>query len=378
MDAISQLLTGVFALAVLLGASAQASRFCLQGGLREAMVESDPRRLSAYFVAVGAALVMVGLLQFALGMGFEPTRPPYLSADLMWGRNVVGGLLFGVGMVLTRGCPLRTLVRVGQGSVQALVLLAVMAAAAYVMTRTDLYATAFAPWMSGWSMDLRRWGSAHQDLGTLFGLQSAGARLMLSLTLGAAVLGIAARKLARRAGKGMWIGAIAIAAAVAAAYALTASPLGSRAMEDAAFMTQPPYGMGVQSFTFAGPLGDAVYYALHPSRQTLSFGVVAIVGALLGALASALARRDFRLQGLAGLRQSARQVTGAVLVGVGSVLALGCTVGHGLSGVSVLSVGSMLGLASTLLGAWLAIRLEAWLPVARGAAVKAIAPSSRG
>ncbi|MDE1953675.1 MAG: YeeE/YedE family protein [Betaproteobacteria bacterium] len=81
-----------------------------------------------------------------------------------------------------------------------------------------------------------------------------------------------------------------------------------------------------------------------PARLA-AYGVAALV-------AAALLRRDFRPQGLAGWREGARQLFGAVL-------GLGCTVGHGLSGVSVLSIGSMLGLASIFTGAWLAIRLEA-------------------
>ncbi len=359
MTAMTELLMGAFAAAAVLGASAQATRFCPQGGLRETLLERKPARLAAYGVAVGAALVAVALLQLALGQTLIPSRPAYTGPVLPWGRHVLGGLLFGAGMVLARGCPLRTLVRVGQGSLQAVLVLAVMGLAAYAMSRTSLYGLWFAPWIDGWSLDLRRFGLAHQDLATVLGLGSTGAHAVLGLALGAMALVLCWRALPLRKRWGLWLGAVLIGVVVAAGYALTAGPIGQRAIEDASFMGQPPDGLGVQSYTFAGPLSDAAYVLLHPSSQTTTFGVMAVAGALLGALLAALLRRDFRPQGLAGWREGARQLFGAALTGGGAVLGLGCTVGHGLSGVSVLSIGSMLGLASIFTGAWLAIRLEA-------------------
>src|SRR3569833_4603007 len=117
MSAIQLLLLGVFAAALMLGASAQASRFCLQGGLREAALHRDGRRLAAYVVAIGVSIGLVGLLQITLGQAVNPSRPAYTGPDLLWGRYIVGGLLFGAGMMLARSCPLRTLVLVGFGCV---------------------------------------------------------------------------------------------------------------------------------------------------------------------------------------------------------------------------------------------------------------------
>jgi len=361
MNAIPLLLLAVFAIAVILGAAAQASRFCLHGGLRDALFNRDGRRLAAYVMAIAVAIALVALLQVVLGAAVNPVRPPHTSANLVWGRYLVGGLVFGVGMILARGCPLRNLVRVAQGNMQALVVLVVMALSAYAMTRTTLYATAFAPWLGDWSLDLRKWGFDHQDLGTLLHLSTPLARLIPALVL-AAILFIAARRyLPLRASKGMAPAAVVIGAAVAAGYALTAGPLGAKAMDDAAFMTMPPDGMGVQSFTFSGPLADAVYFLLHPSMQTLTFGVVAIAGVLVGVFLSALARREFHWDAGVDARVLLRQCIGAALAGGSAVLALGCTVGNGLSGVAVLSVGAMIGLGAIVLGAWATLKVEALL-----------------
>jgi len=360
MNSVQWLLLGVFAAALTIGAAAQASRFCLQGGLREAASQHDARRLAAYVFAVGAAVLFVGLLQIGLGQPVQPSRPPYTGADFLWGRYLVGGLLFGAGMMLARACPLRALVHTGQGSLQSGLVLIVMALSAYAMSRTDLYANTFAPWMSAWSFDLRKWGFDHQDFGTLLGLTSPGARLALSLTVAAALLMGAWRHLSLRSNKAMVLGAAAIGAAVAAGYAFTAGPLGEKAAEEASFMPLPPDGMGVQSFTFSGPLGDAVYFLLHPSSQTLSFGVMAAAGALLGALLSAVLRREFKWQAGFELRTLLRCCIGAAMVGGGAVLGLGCTIGHGLSGLSVLSAGSLLSMMAILAGAWITLKAEGW------------------
>jgi len=368
MSAINLLLLAAFAVALILGAAAQASRFCLHGGLRDALFKRDGRRLAAFFLAVAVAIALVGVVQVALGQFVEPSRPPLTSPNLAWGRYLVGGLVFGVGMILARGCPLRNLVRVAQGNVQALVVLIVMAASAYAMTRTSLYAEVFAPWLGTWTIDLRKWGFGHQDLGTLLGIASPAARLLLALAVAVPTIAVAWRYLPLQSARVMTLGAAVIGATIAAGYALTAGPLGAKAIDDAAFLTLPPDGMGVQSYTFSGPLADTVYFLLHPSAQTLSFGVAAVAGVLVGVLISALLRGEFRWEAGVVPRVLLRQCIGAVLAGIGAILALGCTIGNGLSGLAVLSAGATLGLAAIVAGAWLTLKAEALLAARSGTA----------
>ena len=358
MTSIHQLLLGGFVLSMVLGAAAQASRFCPQGGLREAMLESRPARLAAYFVAIGTALLAVAALQFAQGHALEPSRPPYLSPQLAWGRFGLGGILFGAGMVLARGCPLRTIVRSAQGSLQAALSLIAMGVAAFAMTSTFVFNDWVAPWIGRLSFDLGRCGWHSQGLDAALGLHGPEARAALGAAIGGAVLAFATRSLRGKAHRGHWIGAVAIGAMVTAGYALTAGPLGSRAADEAAFMSQPPDGLGVQSFSFAGPLSDTARFLLHAGAQTFTLGVVLLLGAFAGAWISAVVRREFRIQPPPAPRAMAVQLLGALMTGAGAVLGLGCTVGHGLSGISVLSIGSAFGLASIFAGAWLAIRIE--------------------
>lgn len=351
MTPVQSLLLGAFAASAVFGAAAQASRFCPQGGLREAFQGGPSPRLLAYFAAMGFALLGVAALQVLLQQAVAPARPPYLSASLAWGRYGVGGLLFGAGMVLARGCPLRMTVRVAQGSLGALLLLVVMAAAAYAFSRTELFDLWLAPWLTPMTLDLRAGGLQSQGLDAILGLSSLAGRVALSAGLGAAVLLLVARRLPWSRYALSWIAAAVLGFLISAGYGLTSGSLGQAAAEESSFMSQPIEGMGVQSLTYAGPLSDVVHFALRPGEQTFSLGVVVLLGTLAGALASALLRRDFKLQSFGAPGGLVRQLAGATMTGAGAVIGLGCTVGHGLSGVGVLSLGSLIGVAAIFAGA---------------------------
>lgn len=215
--------------------------------------------------------------------------------------------------------------------------------------------------MGGLSFDLTTLGVQHQDLASLFG-GGAALSLTLSLLIGFGLLLLATRALPIMRGWVGWLGAALIGAMVTAAYYLTGGSLGKAAQEAAELMDTPPEGLGTQSFSFAAPLGDVVNYLSHPEHTAaITFGVVAVAGVLLGAVASALVRREFSWQGFGNLRESALNLGGALLLGVGSVLAMGCTVGHGFSGIATLAVGSFLAMAAIVFGTWVALRVEAAL-----------------
>jgi uncharacterized membrane protein YedE/YeeE len=94
--------------------------------------------------------------------------------------------------------------------------------------------------------------------------------------------------------------------------------------------------------------------------KVLTIGIVSTVGVVLGSALVALASRSFRWEGFANAEDTANHLVGAVLMGVGGVTALGCTVGQGLSGVSTLALGSFIALAGILAGAVLALRWQVW------------------
>lgn len=356
--AITTYLVYVLVLSLVFGAAAQFSRFCLLGGMGAWLDGRDGRRLAVYFGAVGIAIIATTVAQFVGGIDLNVTRPPYRTPEFAWGRYLIGGFLFGAGMVLARGCPVRSLVKFSQGNLQALLAVVVMALGAYAMTRTSLYQTAFLPWVGHLSLDLTRFGIAHQDLASLFG---GGKTLyfILALVLAAMMLLLSWRALPLRGNAWAWIGVLLIGAVVGMAFWVTGGTPGQAAEMASEMQNAPQQGLGTQSFTFSAPMGDVVYYLQHlSSPATITFGVVAVVGLLLGSFISTMVRREFQLSLPVGWREWMRTIIGAALVGVGSVLAMGCTVGHGLTGISTLALGSMLSLAAIMLGAWVALRFD--------------------
>ena len=361
MDAVGVLLASVLLAALAFGAAAQISKVCLPGSLREWVLRHDLSRMSIYLVAVGAAVVFSALVQAFAGLDLSDTKPPYRSPQFAWGRYMLGGFIFGVGMVMTRGCPARNLVKLGQGNLQSLPVLIVMALTAYVMTRTPVYAEWFAPWVGVLSVDLTRFGMAHQDLASLFG-GGVGLNLLFALALGGVLFALAARWSRPQGNAPSWLGALVVGGMVALGYWLTGGSIGQAASEAAQLMDTPQEGLGVQSFTFSAPLGDVVHFLGQPTHTTaITFGVLAVLGVLLGALFSALLRGEFKLSAFGDLREWLITMSGAVLAGVGSVLAMGCTVGHGFSGMATLALGSFVALAAIAAGGVLAHRADRWL-----------------
>lgn len=116
-----------------------------------------------------------------------------------------------------------------------------------------------------------------------------------------------------------------------------------------------------EALSFVAPTAHLLdLLTLWSDRSTvLSFGVAVLLGTVAGATASALARHEFHWESFRTLRDLSQHLIGAALMGAGGVLALGCSIGQGLSGVSLLSVGSLLAVAAIVAGAWAALRYQA-------------------
>ncbi|WP_298217845.1 YeeE/YedE thiosulfate transporter family protein, partial [Halothiobacillus sp.] len=233
--AITSYLSWVLALSIVFGLAAQSSRFCLIGGLSSYRQSRDGRRLAVYLAAIGVAILATTLVQSLSGIDLDNTRPVYRSPDFAWGRYLIGGFVFGVGMVLARGCPVRSLVKVTQGNLQALLAVIVMALAAYAMTRTTLYASAFLPWVGHLSTNLEVFGIHHQDLASILG----GGRILylsLALAISALLLFVSWRWLPLRANWLGWLGALSIGIVVGLAFWVTGGSLGQAASDAAEMM----------------------------------------------------------------------------------------------------------------------------------------------
>lgn len=344
-----------FAFGALFGAVGQRTRFCTMGAIADLVTMGSTERLRQW--AAAAAVAVLGFNAMVATGGPDASATIHGSSTLRWLSLAVGGLLFGAGMVLASGCGSRQLVRLGGGSLKALVVLLVLGlsalatlrgGSALLRTQTVDRVTLALP--------------AGQDLPHLLA-HATGLPLPLLAALagGAVALALAAWVLAAPEGRraGTWVAGLGVGGAVVGLWWVSGR-LGFVAEDprtlEAAFLAT---GSGrMESLSLVAPIGQALDWALLASdrQRLLSFGACAAFGIVAGAAAAALAAREFRWEGFGGAGDTARHLAGAALMGVGGVTALGCTIGQGLSGVSTLALGSALATAAMAAGAVLALR----------------------
>ncbi len=350
---LNQILIGVFVLALILGAAANWTSFCTMGAVSDWVNMGDTGRLGAWFFAVGIAMLGIILLE-ALGFGvFDTTRPPYRTTNFAWPRYLLGGAMFGVGMTLASGCGNKNLVRIGGGNVKSVFVFLVAGVFAYLMTKTDFYAVLFHSWIDPISIDLAAAGLAGQDLGSIVVAFAGGdpvqTRLVLGGVLAFTIILLAFRSPDFRGRSRNILGGGVVGLCVLGAWYLTGGPTGQAALDEAEWMEIQPEGLGVQSFTFINPMGETLNYLVQPKLTLLTFGVVAVAGVIIGSFVYAAATKSFRIEWFADAGDFVRHICGAVLMGIGGVLAMGCTIGQGITGASTLAVGSFLALGAIVL-----------------------------
>jgi hypothetical protein len=220
--------------------------------------------------------------------------------------------------------------------------------------------------MAPLSVNLGALGAKSQTLdGILGGLAGMDDTNTLHLILGAILMvGILVFAFASeefRANRDNILGGVVIGLAVVAGWYLTGSAMGAEWKEWAEMADTPPSRVEVQSYTFISPMGDSVRYLLHPGDWSLvNFGICALAGVIVGSFLYALATRSFRFEWFVNAGDFANHAIGAVLMGVGGVLSMGCTVGQAITGVSTLAVGSMLTFAAIVTGAAATMKFQYW------------------
>jgi uncharacterized protein len=336
-----------FGLAVGLGFVAQRSHFCVMGAVADVVTMGDWGRARMWALALAVAVLGFAALQ-ALGW-VQVQQTLYGGARLLWASHLTGGLLFGFGMVLASGCGAKTLVRLGAGNFKSLVVLISMGLGAF-MTLKGVTAVVRDVTVDPFFVLL----SSSQDLPSLLGLRGLP-WLVAALLLGCALRG--------PRGTGFWLGGVGTGVLVVAAWALT-SRLG--------FVPEHPETLEAawlgtsfnrpESFSFVAPaaaLLDWLMFFSDRSKQ-LGFGGVSLLGVVAGAALSAHFNGDFRWEGFRQTEDLVNHLVGGALMGVGGITALGCTFGQGLSGLSTLSLGSVLSVLGIVLGAVVALRYQQW------------------
>lgn len=353
----SFMLWGTFALAMVLGAVANKTNFCTMGAISDWVNMGDTGRLRAWLFAIAVALLGVAGLEY-LGMAnIDAAFPPYRLGTLVWAENLLGGILFGVGMTLASGCGNKTLVRIGGGNLKSLVVLVIAAACAYAMLWTDLYNTLFGAMVSATTINLGAQGFASQALGDLTGIGNTVAGAIVATAI--IVYVFASREF--RQNRDNLLAGIVIGLIIVAGWYVTGGAMGVEWKEYADFADTKPLRVETQSFTFISAMGDGARYAMNPGDTSLiNFGIVALLGVVVGSLLWALVSRGFRLEWFVSGGDFINHAVGAVLMGIGGVLAMGCTVGQAITGVSTLALGSILTFIAIVAGAAGTMKYQYW------------------
>jgi hypothetical protein len=337
-----------FALGLVFGATGQRTGFCLTRGLIGYWITGEGNKIRAFALAL--AVAVLGTQAADLAGLIDLRESIYLGASFSWLLLPLGGVLFGYGMVAANGCGARALVLLGQGNLRSFVVLVCLGIGAY-MTLTGLVApvrTAIAS-LTGVAFAAAPPSVPYVLASGLVSLEIA--RLIPAVPLAGALLWFAFRHAPFRASAKDIAGGLVIGALIPAGW-LATGWIGADDFDPAPLV----------SLTFVAPIGETIQYAMIATGTKVSFGVTVVCGVFLGALISAFITGTVYLEGFTTPGRMARYMAGGALMGVGGALALGCSIGQGLTGLSTLAFGSFLAAGGILLGARVALRGPLQLP----------------
>ncbi len=319
-----------------LGLAARIGRFCTLGAIEDLLYSSDDRRMRMWGLAIGTAIITTHIaMSQGLLAGGDTT---YL--DRVWNpmATIIGGLVFGYGMALSGNCGYGALARLGGGDLRSFVIVLVMGLSAYLVMSGPLAHARI--WLfpieesttspQGFSQLAATWGLSHALTGVVIG----GAILALAL---------ASREMRASPGHIFW--------GVVVGLAVTSGWIGTTWIAETGFGNEP-----IETHTFAGPIGDTIYYTMTASGNELSFSVGSVVGVVLGAFLGSFSKGHFRWEACEDPRELKRQMTGAALMGGGAILAVGCSVGQGISAFSVLAYSAPVTFLALFAGAAFGLR----------------------
>lgn len=377
-------------IAMVMGAVASKTNFCTMGAVSDLVNIGDSGRMRAWLFALTIAMLGVIFLEASQLVNVDASRPPYRAGNFAWIEYLVGGIMFGIGMTLGSGCGNKTLIRIGGGNIKSIFVFAVIAICAYYMvnpfpgTDKTIYSEVFYRWTNVLNVTL----ASKQDLGSFLNRVMPGtdvitARLVIGGAIGLALLAFIFKSADFRSRFDNILGGAVVGIAVIAAWYISSALVTIAAGEDKYSWTQytgddvwvmletkeRPQDVAVQSFSFINPIGQVLRYGLNNfDERYLTFGVVSVFGIILGSLLWALVSRGFRFEWFASIRDFFNHLVGGVLMGVGGILALGCTIGQAVTGASTLALGSFIAFGGIVLGSALTMKVQYYKMVYEGEA----------
>lgn len=320
---------------VLFGATAQHSRFCLRAASVEVSEGLFGPRLYIWLIAFTAAVASV---QGMIALGWlDVSASRQLSTPGSLSGAIIGGLMFGCGMILARGCASRLLVLSATGNLRAIVTGLILTLVAQASLRGVLTPAREA--LAGlWVVP----GGAARNILTQLGMSSGVAAILATLALFASLM-LAGRN---HVGPSRAVAAAGVGLAVGLGWLLTY------------LIAQTSFEVvAISSVTFTGPSTDTLMGLVNSTELPWGFGLGLVPGVFIGAAVMALATREFKIERFGPDSPMERYLIGAVLMGFGSMLAGGCAVGAGMTGGAVFAVTAWLAVFCMWIGAMVTHRL---------------------
>lgn len=364
------ILIACFITTFILGVVVFKTNFCTMGAVSDLVNIGDTGRMRSWFFAIATAILGVAILNIfnmadiSLANSNQTSNPPYLSSNFMWPRYILGGIMFGVGMTLASGCGNRTLVRIGGGNIKSVLVLIIMGISAYFMIFTNFANNIFFLWMQPVTIDFSNYGLNNQSLSSiinlLFNSESDLFFFIIPLLISLLLFYWCFKSSDFYKSFDNIFSGLVLGIAVTIAWYLTAGPMGQELMSEIEFLdgNEKPYATGIQGLTFVQP--SAVFIRLIESNFNLifiNFSLTAAAGIICGSFVYSVISRRFKVEWFSSLKDLVNHVIGAILMGIGGVLALGCTIGQGVTGISTLSVGSFISLAFIIFGSSITMKI---------------------
>ena len=371
----------VFGIAFVMGAVVNKTNFCTMGAVSDLVNMGDSGRIRAWIFAMAVALIGVIVLEASGTMSVDQTLPPYRGSNFAWLDYILGGIIFGVGMTLGSGCGNKTLIRIGGGNIKSILVFAVIAVCAYFMlnpfpgTDKTLYSELFYPWTSPTSASLTTGQDLGSVVGNVAGTDFGTTRTVIGVILVALMLWFVFKSADFRSSFDNKLAGVVVGLAIIGAWYATGSLVSIDADGETMNWTQyasaeswdmleddadaRPKDVGVQSYTFINPIGQTLRYAINGFESVfVTFGLVAVLGVILGSFAWAVISKGFRIEWFVNFKDFLTHLIGGILMGIGGVLALGCTIGQAITGVSTLAIGSFLAFGGIVFGSAMTMKIQ--------------------
>ena len=335
-----------FAAGIVFGVTAQRTNFCTMGAISDAVFMGSFSRMRAWVMAIAVAIAGSQILHMtgAVDLG----GAIYLTSNLGWVGAIVGGLLFGFGMTMAGGCGNKTLVRLGAGNLKSLIVAIVIGITGYATLR-GIIGLLRVEFEAATMVNLSDRGLESQSMvemvAALFGMETEALRPVMVAIVVLALLAWCFKSAEfRSSGRDMAAGLI-IGLMIPLGWYIT----GHIGNDD--FDPVPLF-----SFTFVSPTADSVQYLMTFTGATINFGIATVGGVIVGSFVAAKLSGEFHIESFADAADLKRHLLGAFMMGMGGIIALGCTIGQAVTGMSTLALGSLIAWLSLMAGGYLGMK----------------------